>query len=57
MASLPQGVLWVYTLNIEGPTRPFYSTLALFFVLPLGLFAGKPLPATLPKITHSKFTV
>ena len=50
MASLPQGVLWVYTLKIEGPTRPFYSTLALFFVLPLGLFAGKPLPATWPKI-------
>ena len=47
-SGLPQGILWVYTLNIEGPTRPFYSTLALFFVLPLGLFVGKPLPATWP---------
>jgi len=38
VASPPEGVLWGYTLNIEGPTRPFYSTLALFFVLSLGLF-------------------
>ena len=50
MASLPQGVLWVYTLNIEGPTRPFYSTLAFFLVLPLGLFTGTRLHATWPKI-------
>ena len=50
MALPPAGVLWGYMLNIQGLTRPFYSTLALFFVLPLGLFAGTPLPATWGKI-------
>ena len=46
----PAGVLLAYIISIQGLTRPFYSTLALFFVLPLGLFAGTPLPATCPKI-------
>ena len=54
VASPPEGFLWGYTLNIEGPTRPFYSTLALLFVLSLGLFVAYSLVNPYP--LH-KFTV